>query len=343
ARDFVMEFVPPPDAGWLKKAALAAQADALRLGLTGVHTCETLDDYRALADLEAQGLLKLRVHHNLPPYHLDQAADLGLAAGQGSDHLWAGHLKLFADGSLGSGTALIHEPYCDETDNCGLPFLDADDLITEVLRGHERGYSVAIHAIGDKAGTHALNAIARGRERFPGPWRDRVEHVQLHHPDDLRRYQALDVTASVQPIFVGTDWQVAERRWGARRLPYAYSWKTLMDHGLRVQFGSDAPVEPIAPILGIQAAVLRQDRQHQPQGGWRPEEKLTLEESLAGYFRTAAWSSGKEDRLGALKPGNLADLTVFAEDLTAVDPARWDQVAVEMTIIDGEIAYQKES
>ena len=341
ARDLVMESVPPPDAQTLKNAALAAQADALKKGLSGVHTCETLEEYQVLAELEAEGRLKMRVHHNLPPHHLDEAAALGLQPGQGSEHLWIGHLKLFADGSLGSGTALIHEPYCDETDNCGLPFLDDDELTTQVLRGYQRGYSVAIHAIGDRAGSNALLAIARGRRRYPGPWRDRVEHVQLFHPPDLDRYKDLNVTASVQPVFVGTDWQVAERRWGAERRPFAYAWKTIMDRGIRMIFGSDAPVEPIAPILGIQTAVLRQDRQQQPENGWRPEEKLSLKEALSGFFANAAWSSGREDRLGSLAPGYLADLTVFAENLDRIPARQWHKVPMEMTIIDGEVAYSR--
>ena len=119
------------------------------------------------------------------------------------------------------------------------------------------------------------------------------------------------------------------------------AWKTLVDNDIRLQFGSDAPVEPIAPILGLYGAVLRQDKNRQPPGGWRPDQKLTLEESLAGYFETAAWTAGKEERLGSLAPGNWADLTVFEKDLSAVPAEEWPGVAVEMTVIDGEVVYRK--
>ena len=199
------------------------------------------------------------------PYDLDECDYLGLNWTRGSRRLWIGHLKLFADGSLGSGTALMHEAYDDEPDNCGIHCLDAMELKKYVLEGYKRGLSVAIHAIGDKAATNALNAIAHGRERYPGPWRDRIEHVQLCREEDLARFRDMKLVASVQPVFVQSDWHVAERRWGSSRCARAYVWKTLMEKGIPVQFGSDAPVESIRPILGLQAAVLRQTSDLKPK------------------------------------------------------------------------------
>jgi predicted amidohydrolase YtcJ len=341
ARELVMASVPAFDEQKLKTAIHTAQSEALKLGLTGVHTCESLAEWKLLKAMDEKGQLKLRVHHLVQPYDLDEVDELGLTWTSGNQRLWIGHLKLFADGSLGSATALMHEAYDDEPDNCGIHCLDASELKENVLKAYKRGLSVAIHAIGDKAGTRALDAIAHGRKQYPGPWRDRIEHVQLFRFEDLARYRNLGVVASVQPVFVQSDWQVADKRWGRDRCAMAYAWKTLLEHGIPVQFGSDAPVESIRPILGLQAAVLRQTSDLKPDGGWQPAQKLTLEESLAGFTRTAAFTSQKEDHLGSLLPGNWADLTVFEQDLTKIPAQKWHHVDVEMTVIDGDIVYRK--
>lgn len=337
ARDLIQAHIPAPSAQQNQQAALAAQADALRSGLTAVHSCETLAEWRTLAALEAQGRLKIRVYHLLPPSDLEAVGQMGLKPGDGSPRLWMGHQKLFADGSLGAGTALLQAPYSDDAANRGLAFLTTPELEHHLTTGYARGFSAAVHAIGDQAGANALDAIARARKHYPGPWRDRIEHLQLYRPQDLDRYRAMHITASVQPFFVATDWPVADRRWGPLRRKYAYGWKTLLDHGIRVQFGSDAPVEPIAPLLGVRAAMLRQDPAGRPEGGWRPDQCLTLFESLAGYFQTAAWTTGREGVLGAIAPGYWADVTIFQTDLCRLPPAEWPATAVEMTIVGGEI------
>jgi len=148
---------------------------------------------------------------------------------------------------------------------------------------------VAIHAIGDLAVTNALESIAAARRQFPGDHRDRLEHVQLYRPRDLSLFHDLEVVASVQPVFIPTDWAPADKRWGPQRCRYAYAWKSLLQAGLRVQFGSDAPVETINPIYGIHAAVTRQTVLGEPPGGWFPEQKLGLEDSINGLRR---WRPG---------------------------------------------------
>ncbi len=341
AQKIVRKFVPEPTLNELKTAILSAQKLALQNGLTGVHTCESLTEWKAFAALEAEGKLKLRVHHLLQPENLDDAEAMGLKPGRGSNRLWVGHLKLFADGSLGTGTALLCEDYSDELGYRGLPFLDVSELNEKVADGYRRGFDVAIHAIGDLAGHNALNAIANGRRLHAGVRRDRIEHVQLCCQEDLARYKEMDVTASIQPIFVATDWSIAAQRWGTKRCERAYAWKSIIDQGIRVQFGSDSPVEPIPPIYGLQAAVLRQTQDLRPQGGWRPQERLSLAQSLAGFSATAAWTSRKEKCLGSLKPGNWADLTVYEKDLTQVPPEEWLAVEPLLTVIGGEIVFSK--
>jgi predicted amidohydrolase YtcJ len=236
----------------------------------------------------------------------------------------------------------MHAPYEDNPADRGLAVLTPGALRKRVREAYENGYSVAIHAIGDKAVTNSLKAIAAAREAVPGFRRDRIEHVQLFRPSDLPLFRRLGVTASVQPVHLATDWATAEKKWGKGRCRNGYAWKTILDAGIPLQFGSDAPVEPINPLLGLRAAVTRQDLGGYPKGGWFPEEKLSLEESLKAFTSLPAWCSRRERYLGTLSPGRWADLTVFDQDLFTIPPGQWSSAEVVMTIVGGEIVYQRE-
>ena len=342
ARGLIEKAIPAPTPADLQQSALAAQQEALRFGITGVHSCEALAQWDALAALEQQDRLKLRVHHLLPADDLPEADSRGIRSGYGSERLWFGKVKLFADGSLGSGTALLHAPYSDEPDQTGIAVLPLEVLTDKVRQAYRRGWDVAIHAIGDRAVSHALTAIAEGRRQHPGDRRDRIEHVQLFRPEDLALFREMRVVASVQPVFTSTDWQVAEKRWGADRCRYAYAWKSLLDAGIALQFGSDAPVEPINPVWGLQAAVSRQTPDGHPPGGWRPEEQISLEEAIRGFTALPAWTSRREADLGSIRPGKWADLTVFGQDLFALPVADWSGIGIEATVVDGRVAYARE-
>jgi predicted amidohydrolase YtcJ len=339
-RYLIERAIPVPPLEERRQAVLRAQQHALRLGITGVHTCERFQQWEAFAALDREDALKVRVYHLLPPDDLDEAAANGVRPGQGSERLWAGHMKLYADGSLGAGTALLHEPYTDEPGNSGLAVLDLPLLQEKVELAYRRGFHVGIHAIGDKAVSHCLQAIAGARKVHPGPRRDRIEHVQVYRPQDLTLFRELSIVGSVQPRFVSTDWCVAEKRWGAARCRTGYAWRSLMDAGIPLLFGSDAPVEPLDPILGLQAAVTRQTPEGHPLGGWFPEQRLTLEESLPGFTTIPAWVSGREDRVGSIRKGLWADLTVFARDLFTTPADEWPSVPVELTIVNGEVLFQ---
>lgn len=339
AYDAVRDVIPPPDTQELKEAALAAQQVALAAGLTGVHSIETLAEWDVWSELEAAGSLKMRIHHLLPPEQLDEAVARGVKPGAGSDHLWFGMIKLFADGSLGGGTALMHQPYLDQPDNTGLTYTPVEEMAGHIAHAYEQGCDVAIHAIGDKASTNALDAYARAREEHPGEHRDRVEHVQLCRSEDMERYYRMGVIASVQPVFIFTDWATAEKKWGLDRCTCSYAWKSLLDQGVRLQFGSDSPVEPIAPIMGLTGAVGRTCGSD-PANGWFPEQKLGLEDALTAFTAMPAFTSRKDDSLGSLTPGKLADITVFNRDLEAVTVEDWPEVEIEMTIIDGEVVHR---
>jgi predicted amidohydrolase YtcJ len=340
AREIIEVHIPFPTLEARKQMALAAQEEALRNGITGVHSCETLTEWEALAALETEGKLKLRVYHLLPPDDLEKAAVWGITAGSGSHRLWFNHVKLFADGSLGSGTALMHEPYSDDPAERGIACLDKDILEDKIRLAYSHGCDVAIHAIGDLALTNALESIAAARKQYPADHRDRVEHVQVYRPQDLSLFHDLDVVASVQPVFLGTDWAPADQRWGPQRCRYAYAWKSLLQADLRVQFGSDAPVESINPIFGVYAAVRRQTLTGEPSGGWHPQQQLSLEEGISGFTAVAAWNSRRESKLGSIIPGKWADLTVFNRDLFNLAPEEWPSVETAMTVVHGEVVYR---
>ncbi len=340
-RKIIEKIVPPPTLEERKAAALRAQAEALHYGVTGVHSCETLAEWDALAALEAEGKLRIRIHHTLPPEEVEKAKSRGIELTKGSDRLWFGQVKLFADGTLGSGTALLHAPYTDDASTTGIECLTVTQMQERVELAYRHGGDVAVHAIGDLATTHVLDAIEKARAKFPGPRRDRVEHVQLMHPADFVRFRDMDVTASCQPVHLHTDMLVAEKKWGMDRCKYGYAWKSMLKAGVKVQFGSDAPVEHINPLLSIHAAMARQNPAGEPKAGWFPTERLTLEETLRAFTVVPAWTSRREAQLGVLALGKVADLTVFAEDLSALVPAKLSSVQVEMTMVGGEVTHRK--
>jgi predicted amidohydrolase YtcJ len=342
-RKIIEKIIPPPSLAERREAGLLAQREALRHGVTGVHSCETLQEWEALAAVDAQGALKVRVHHLLPPHEVETAIGRGLRLGHGSDHLWWGQVKLYADGSLGSGTALMHEPYADNPGERGLVVMDVPQLRERVELAYRHGGDVGIHAIGDLAVTNCLTAIRAARAAVPGTWRDRIEHVQVLQPSDLAAFRDMGVVASVQPVHLITDRPVAEKKWGLTRCRNAYPWKTLLRNRVQLQFGSDAPVEHINPLLSFHAAALRQDLAGEPAAGWFSEERLGLEEILHAFTVVPAWVSRKEGELGTLTPGKRADVAVFAEDLSRVPASRWTSVPVEMTLVDGEPAYREGS
>jgi len=341
-RKLIEKIIPPPTPGERKAAALRAQAEAFRYGVTGVHSCETLDEWDALAALEADGKLKARIHHLLPPEQVETAAARGIALTQGSARLWFGQVKLYADGSLGSATALMHAPYADDPGTTGLAVLSLAQMQERVELAYRHGGDVGIHAIGDLATTNALGAIEGARRALPGPRRDRIEHVQRLHPPDFARFRTLSVVASCQPVHLHTDMLVAQKKWGLDRCQTGYAWKSMLREGIRLQFGSDAPVEHINPLLSFHAAIARQRPDGEPTGGWFPGERLSLEETIHAFTAVPAWVSRREDRLGAVKAGLRADLTVFAEDLSALAPGALLSVPVEMTLVDGELVYRRE-
>jgi predicted amidohydrolase YtcJ len=348
--------VPPATEADCDAATMRAQDEALRRGVAGVESLEQASSYAALRRARDRNELKLRVlmgipHRSLalslpttgmPPqirdtatFDFEAALQTGMRTGQGDEWLRLGHVKFFTDGALGSQTAALEEPY-EGTEDRGILTFDPIELRTEVARAAAGGLAVAIHAIGDRAVRVALDAIAPTRVTSPS-LRQRLEHIQLVREEDLGRFGALGVIASMQPIHCPSDRDLADRYWGPKRNPRAYPWRTLLERGAVLAFGSDAPVEPIDPLLGIHAAVTR--RRPGDRDPWFPAQRLTLDEALHAYTAGAAFSTGREGEWGTLEVGMRCDATVVDRDLAKLKEEELLEAKVSATITDGVVRY----
>ncbi|HIE57995.1 MAG TPA: hypothetical protein EYP88_07195 [Anaerolineales bacterium] len=214
--------------------------------------------------------------------------------------------------------------------------LDAEELIELGRRAVANGLSLAVHAIGDRANHEVLNAFEQMRSDNPQSLlRHRIEHVQLIHPQDAPRLARLGVIASMQPIHATSDMQMADDFWG-RRASNSYGWRIQLQNGARLVFGSDAPVESPNPFWGLYAAITRQRADGQPEGGWYPEQRLTLHEALLAYTQGPAFAAGMENRLGKLSPGYLADLLMLDVDIFQADPAALRELHPRAVMVGGE-------
>ena len=356
ANELADRAVPPASEADCDAATLRAQDEALKRGITGIESLEQASSYAALARARDRGKLMVRAlmgipHRSLalslpttgtPPqirdstaFDFEAALANGMRTGQGDEWLRLGHVKFFTDGALGSQTAALEEPY-EGTDDRGILTFDPIDLRTDVARAAAAGLAVAIHAIGDRAVRVALDAIAPTRMTSPA-LRQRLEHVQLVRGEDLGRFGALGVIASMQPIHCTSDRDLADRYWGPKRTPRAYPWRTLVERGATLAFGSDAPVEPIDPLLGIHAAVTR--RRPADRDAWFPAQRLTLDEAVHGYTAGAAYSTGREREWGTLEVGMRCDATIVDRDLAKLRENELLDAKVRATITDGVVRY----
>lgn len=344
AMAIVRETVPPPTTEQLADMMSDAQEQALKYGLTMIHDFDNPSCLSALQVLRERGDLKIRALKNINQDWLDAALKSGIRRNFGDDWIRIGALKLFADGALGPKTALMFEPYEGEPDNYGITVVDKEEMVEFVSRASATGLPSTVHAIGDKAVHDVLDVFehVRGEEAKRGEARStrrhRIEHVQIIHPGDLDRLAELDIIASMQPIHATSDMITADRYWG-ERTQYAYNPRIQLDRGVTLAFGSDAPVEPFDPFLGIHAAITRY-RDGKPAGGWHPSARLTLDETLVGFTQGPAYAAHMEDRLGKLAEGYLADLIVLDRDIYAVEPDDILEIEVLGTMVDGDWQYR---
>jgi predicted amidohydrolase YtcJ len=243
---------------------------------------------------------------------------------------------------MGSGTALMIEPYEGQPDNLGIAVTPGEAVGEMIGKCDAAGFSLAVHAIGDRAVHDVLDAFAgAGRTVSASAERTmphRIEHVQLVHLSDAPRLRRCGIAASMQPVHLLMDRQVADRVWGARARN-AYALRSLIDQGTLMAFGSDAPVAPLNPMLGIYAAVTRQDEDGEPAGGWYPEERIGVAEAIRGYTLGPACVAGKEQVSGSITPGKWADLVVLTDNLFEITPAAIREVGVHLTVFDGKVVY----
>jgi predicted amidohydrolase YtcJ len=344
AAQLVHRVIPDADVDTMVKALRKGISEAHRLGLTGVHDPGHPTVLAALQVLRARDELGLRALVHIPTDGLDAALRLGLRSGQGDEYLRIGGIKLFADGALGPQSAHMLAPYEGTAGDTGIPTLTADELCDLVGRARVGGLSVAAHAIGDAANRSVLDAVEYAQAQNPDLEHepvlpDRIEHVQLLHPDDLPRLAQLGVIASMQPIHATSDMEMAERHWG-RRCDLSYAWRSVLESGARLAFGSDCPVETLDPLPGIHAAVTRRRHDGSPgPDGWIPAQRLTVTEAVHAYTLGAAHASGEAHLKGSLSPGKLADVTVLSHDIFAVDPVGILDSRVAMTVFDGQIVF----
>lgn len=342
AMDLVERHVPEPSPQEDVEALRLALAAAARAGLTQVHDMDGVSSFRAAQVLREPGELALRVVKSVPLKHLDEAIALGLRTGLGDDALRIGQVKMFSDGALGPRTALMLEPFETAPTSTGIRATPYDVLRDAALRANAAGLGCAIHAIGDRACREMLDVLAEAQRLHPGR-RNRIEHLQILHPDDVARVGTLGVVASMQPIHATSDMEISERHLGPRARG-AYAFRSLLEAGAVLAFGSDCPVEPIDPLAGLHAAVTRRRPDGSPgPEGWHPEERLSVEEALRAFTWGAAYAAEREDRLGTIAAGKLADLTVLDQDVFAIDPMEIPHVVVVGTIVGGEFAYRDAS
>jgi predicted amidohydrolase YtcJ len=346
AEDLVAHAIPAPSTEKIRRGILAALDLAARTGVTSVQTelaPGELDVYRAL---RTEGRLTLRIY-GWVPLTIDTVRDLerkGEKAASGDAWIRTGLLKAYADGTLGSRTAYMLEPYTDDPSTRGIQRIPQEQMDELVLAADRAGLQVAVHAIGDAANREVLDAIERAQKATGhGGARHRVEHAQVLDASDIPRFARLGVIASMQPTHATSDMRWAEDRIGhARAEEGAYAWRKLLNAGAHIAFGTDFAVEPLDPVEGLYSAVTRQTRQPPglPPAGWLPEERLSITEAIALYTAGSAYAEFQEREKGTLEPGKLADLVVWDRDLLTVPPAQILEARPVQTVVGGRVVYE---
>ena len=342
AQSLVDRVIPEASTAQRVAAARAGLAEAARLGVTAfcdMSGGEAYEDFRAYQELERSGGLTARVYLFTPIAQYKRLLDASVEKSFGGDRLRIGGLKGFADGSLGSATAAFSEPFSDDPKNRGLMMepMTNGAMKARVVDADAHNLQIAIHAIGDLANDEVLKiyeSIANERER-----RFRIEHAQHLTPALIKRFAADRVIASMQPYHAIDDGRWAEKKIGHERARWTYAFRSLIDAGATVTFGSDWTVAPLNPLLGIYAAVTRRTIDGKNPGGWIPEQKITVEEALRCYTANNAYAMFRENDFGKIAPGMFADIAVLSDDLFSIPPEKIESVKVEMTIFDGAVIY----
>jgi len=367
ARDLLTPVIPVSTPALRRKAIEAALQDIARHGITSVQDNSDAengdaywDDFRIFAQLEREGKLTVRISEWLPfSASVETLQDRRAAHSQSDLMLRTGMLKAFLDGSFGSHTAAMLQPYADEPNNSGLPRYEQARLNEMAKERTEAGFQLGFHAIGDKAVEMALDAFAAAERatavQNPGPvspdigetrtgrardrdYRLRIEHVQVTNAAQVARFRELNVIASMQPSHLLTDMHWVNARLGNTRSAHAYAWAELANHGVRLAFGSDDPFGPLSPLLGLYAATTRKSEDGKTE--FHVEQRLTIDQAMAAYTTGSAFAEFTEKEKGMLTPGMLADFVVLDRDISAIPPEQILRARVLRTVVGGKTVFE---
>jgi hypothetical protein len=343
AMSLVAQYVPDPTTAERRHGIELILADVAKYGVTSVQDNSDWDDFLVYRDIKDENQLTVRITEWLHfATSLGELQNERSEGGAADPWLKTGALKMVTDGALGSRTAAMLAPYSDDPSTSGIMAIEPDKLRQMAIERDKAGFQLAFHAIGDRANRVALDvfeAVAKANPQRDR--RDRIEHAQVVAPEDLPRFAALKVIASMQPSHETSDMRWAEQRLGPERIKGAYAWATLEKSGAHLAFGTDFPVEIINPMRGLYACVTRELPEGGPAGGWQPQEKISLDDCIRAYTIGSAYAQFEESRKGALKPGQFADFIVLSDDLTKIPPSAYINTEVLRTVVGGTTVYQK--
>ncbi|NUQ10707.1 MAG: amidohydrolase [Gemmatimonadaceae bacterium] len=343
AQSLVARVVPDPPAALEDRALDTAMTYVASNGVTSVHNMGSWSDVAIFERARAAGRLRTRIYAAVPLSTWERLRDTVQARGRGDEWLRIGGLKGFVDGSLGSHTAAMLEPFTDAPNDRGLFVNTPEDLYRWTSGADQAGLHVMIHAIGDRAIRALLDTYQRvATGNGPRDRRFRIEHAQHIAPADIPRFAAQGVIASMQPYHAIDDGRWADKVIGPERAKGTYAFRSLLDSGATLAFGSDWFVAPPTPLEGIYAAVTRRTLDDRHPRGWVPEQKITVEEALRAYTSGAALASFEEDRKGRLSRGMLADLVLIDRDLTAIAPEAIRDARIIMTVVGGRTVFERQ-
>lgn len=346
AMSYVYKVIPDPSSDEMGEAIKAAMRYAAENGVTSVQDMSASPGVFAVYQkLLERGELTVRIYGHQPLSAWERLARVGVRAGFGNDRLKIGGLKGFADGSLGSTTALFFAPYLDDPQTAGLPsdeMFPESKMLNNILNADKAGLQIAVHAIGDKANKTILDMFAEvEKQNGQRDRRFRIEHAQHLRVEEVKRFAGQHVIASMQPYHAIDDGRWAENRIGAERARGTYAFRALLDAGVVLAFGSDWFVAPMEPLMGIYGAVTRRTLDSKRPQGWVPEQKITVAEAVRAYTFGSAYASFDEKSKGSIEVGKLADLAVLSADIFRIDPVEISKAKVVLTIFDGKVIYER--
>jgi predicted amidohydrolase YtcJ len=360
AAALVGRVVPQPSRAERMQAAERALAEARRYGITSIQDNSGYESIELYRELLGAGKLTVRVaewqnfEDTIEKLKQQRAEFASFNIDPRRMRLTA--LKGYVDGTLGSRTAAMLAPFADDPHNSGIPRRPPEELTRMIVERSKEGFQIALHAIGDRANRMALDGFTSAQQHEHGfiisgnpsaeslrklSPRHRIEHAQVVAPTDFARFRDLGVIASMQPSHAISDKRWAQDRLGEYRVQGAYAWHKMRAFGVHTPFGTDWPVEPVNPYLGLYAAVTRQSTEGDPAGGWWPQERLSIADAIRCYTAESAYASFEEKEKGQLIPGMLADFVVHTRDLLTIKPEEILQTEADITILGGRVVYEK--